>query len=390
VRYLYATLIAILFITGCPSAEPDTSQSAASATAETPSAGQAGETAEQQAPAPVDPAEVIASIQRTQTAVPELAPPKQLVLIYTGHTLARATASPEFDPPEGGLSALMATIIDYEAEIVEYNRRRILNAGGNADEIDTDLDSGFLGEHPFMLLDYGGWSRPNDYVGAPYVGLYLRMFMALKYTAVGCPLYNLLPAERWAAYRERQPEGFQLLVSAGGIQQRALSRCEIVMREVHGDRWGIVAVPLPGEDTADPTGVLSAYVDHAADLLKQHGCRFSVLLLADGGPTIYQQLAEDPRFTVVIGAASRTAAGDGYGELTDQGPVLLPELRAGGREIGVCHLYYADGGGQPVQHYFSRKPVVDDDPELPLPFRKQVAEAVEEHEELYRESQRQH
>ncbi|MBN2082313.1 hypothetical protein JW859_08920 [bacterium] len=384
-RYFFATLVAILFIAGCPAAEPDTAQPAGQ-----PAASAAGGTGEPQAPAPVDPAQLVAEIQKAQAEVPELAPPKQLVLIYTGHTLSRVQASADFDPPEGGLSALMATIIDYEAQIVEYNRRRILNAGGNADHIQTDLENGFLGEHPFMLLDYGGWSRPHDYVGAPYVGLYLRMFTALKYTAVGCTLYNRLPPERWEAYRQRAPEGFSVLVSVGDVHPQALPRVDIVTREVHGDLWGVVAVPSPGEDTADPIAVQQAFINQAAEVLKETGCRFGILLLADGGPSVYQELAEDSRFTVVIGAASRLAAVDGYGEVTEQGPVLLPALAAGGREVGVCHLYYADGGDRPVQYYFSRKPVVDDDPELPLPFRPQVAEAVQEHEELYREYQAQH
>ena len=42
----------------------------------------------------------------------ELGSPRQLILIYSGDTLARAAANLDVSPPEGGLCALAATIAD--------------------------------------------------------------------------------------------------------------------------------------------------------------------------------------------------------------------------------------------------------------------------------------
>ena len=86
----------------------------------------------------------------------------------------------------------------------------------------------------------------------------------------------------------------------------------------------------------------------------------------------------------LFGAPQSRGVSDGYGEMPAAGALLLPALTANGREIGVCHLYYTDGGDRPVQYYFSRKPCIDD-LQSPLPFRDQVTEALAEHQARYDE-----
>lgn len=358
-------------LSGCPQSEKPPPQASATSSAASPNQG------------PTGPEAGGPESKNGAALVPQTEAPKQLILIYTGQTLSRPDALRDFDPAEGGLSALTATIINYEAQIVEYNRLRVLNSGGNADSIRTDLTRGMLGDHPFMLLDYGFWSRPNDFLGDTYVGLYFRMFHALKYTAVACPLFERLPPERWAAYLPLMPEELSLLASTGQPQSEGIPTTDLVTRQIHGGLWGVVAVPLPKSDE-DAQAVLGDYVEQAAAKLAEARCDYSILLLADGPAKLYNQLAADSRFSVVIGAPSSHAVPEGYGEMPADGALLLPELEANGREVGVCHLYYTAGGDRPVQYNFSRKTCIDD-LHATLPFRKQVAEAVAEHKSRYDE-----
>jgi len=368
--WLIGILLLSCLLCGCPAREKTTE------TASAPPAATSQKTVDSGAEgAPAD--------QAGADSAPELGPPKQLILIYSGHTLSRPDMVTDFNPPEGGLSALTATILDYESQIVDYNRLRVLNAGGDAENIRTDLARGMLGDHPFMLLDYGCWSRPNDFLGDIYVGLYFRMFSAIKYTAVGCTLYDRLPPERWQAYLEQWPEDFKLLVSAGSPQAEGIPATRIVTREIHGARWGVAAVPLPPKDS-DVPAVLADYVNEAATLLADAECAYTILLLADGPSATYKELAGDERFSLVIGAPPSRGVVEGYGEMPTSGALLLPQVDANGRQIGVCHLYYAESGDRPVQYYFSRKVCIDR-PQDPLPFRQQVADAVAEHQARYDE-----
>jgi len=301
------------------------------------------------------------------------------VLIYSGDTLAKVDAEVRELPVRGGLPALAATIINYEDMITEYNRRRIVNEGGNAEHIGTNLEQGFLGEHPFMLLDYGGWTRPNDFAGAPYVELYMQMFLALKYTAIGSKLYDQLPPERWEAYIEHTPEGFAMLASAGNPQSETLPVVRVVTRDVHGSKWGVVCVPLPRPFEMDAVEGTQAYIEQAADELAAANCKYSILLLSEAPSAIYRKLADDPRFTVVIGAPGHLAVPEGYGNVPESGAIILPAVDAGARSIGTCHVYYSDTGNEPLMYNFCAK-TCDEDFSLPFPFRKQVEEAKAEHE----------
>lgn len=382
-RYIQLLFLALftVFLSACPAGESEQEAEPVEATAppavETPV---------------LDEENPLAQAMKEALAVPaagdeeeakRAAPPKQLILIYTGHTLSRPDTLREFVPAEGGLSALTASILDYEAQITDFNRRRVLNEGGNADEIRTDLERGFLGDHPFMLFDYGGWSRQNDFLGDIYVALYLRMFSALKYTGVGCLRFTRLPPERWEAYRQQAPEDFKLLVSAGQPQGETIPVVNLITREVHGGLWGAAALPIPPKED-DPQAALEEYIEQAAALLDGAGCKFRILLFADGLPSLYDRLAKDTRFDVVIGVPPPRGVPDGYGEMPSGGALLLPSLSANGREFGVCHLYYTESGDRPVQYYYSRKPCYDD-LHSPLPFRNQVAEAVAEHQVRYQE-----
>lgn len=367
-----AVLLACFTLCGCPKGETHRAQTSAGA-------GSSEDAALAEA---LDEA-AAAEHQSDDAPAPDAEPPKQLILIYTGHTLSRPDMVLGFSPPEGGLSALTAAILNYEAQIAEYNRLRVLNQGGDADSVRTDFARGTLGDHPFMLLDYGGWSRPNDFLGDTYVALYFRMFVALNYTAVACQLLDRLPPERWEAYLPQLPEGFRLVASAGRPQSAGVPVTELVTRQVHGGLWGIAAVPLPAKDS-DPESTLKQYVEQAAAKLDNEACDYRILLLADGPARLYDELAADQRFSVVIGAPQSKGVPEGYGEVPSQGALLLPQLKANGREIGVCHLYYTAVGDKPVQYNFSRKACIED-PQSPFPFRTQVAEAVEEHQARYEE-----
>ena len=374
-------LLAPLLLAGCPAPEEAPPSESAAATP-------AGDLAPADAAAPADEAAPAEAEADPSEPPAEVGSPRQLILIYSGDTLARAEANLDVSPPEGGLCALAATIVDYQGRIAEYNRRRVVNAGGDPTGLGVDHERSLLGEYPYMLLDYGGWGRPNDFAGAPYVELYLAMFQALAYTAVGDKLYQRLQPERWEAYRSRAPEGFRLLVSAGEPRSEALPTVQIVTREVYGKRWGIVSVPLPPPDDPDPHARSWQYVGEAAALLEEHGCDYSVLLMSEAPSGLYRTLAEEAldtglRFTVVIGAPLGLAADDGYYGTVESGgsTVLLPELTGGGRQIGVCHLYFSELGDRPEMYYFSLKPCIDD-VQQPWPFRPQVAAAVAEHDQL--------
>jgi len=308
------------------------------------------------------------------------AAPKQLILIYTGDTLSIARANGDYTPPQGGLAALAAAIGDYESQIVDYNRKRVENAGGDASKVRADFASGMLGDNPYLLLDYGGWERPNDPFGDMFVGLYFRLYTDLRYFAVGGKLYEQLAGERWAQYAALTPWP-PLVVSAGQPQSGAPAAVPLMTREVYGQRWGVVMAPLPSLKDSDPDARMSQFVEQSAGVLHSSGCRFGVLLAAGGPDSLYKELAKDRRFTVVIGCKLRQAAAPGFGVMPRDGALLLPELQGGGRELGVCHVIWPDKGELPEAYHFELLKV-EDDLTKPYPYRQLVHDTNVRHAEL--------
>jgi len=302
----------------------------------------------------------------------------QFIIIYSGDTLSIPLPHQDFEPPQGGLGALAGGITDYAAQIVDYNRMRIINEGGDPAGLKTDLVNGFLGEHPFVVVDYGGWERPNDPFGDLYVAPYLTMFKALKYTAVGCRLYEQLSPELWDSYIASATDTPALLASAGTPPGETLAVTDCIEREVRGETWKILSLPLPDLEFEDqPARLLSDW----DSLAKGHGLdKAPSILLVSGAPgPFYTELAADPRASVVIGAPQSKSVMEGYGEIEPGEPLLLPVIDPGGRSVGVCHLYYYDDGDNRPDMYFLTKWICVDDLARPLPFRNQVANAVQQH-----------
>jgi hypothetical protein len=310
---------------------------------------------------------------------------KQLVLIYTGDTLS-AMQPQVGQTPEGkgarlgGLSALTAALLNYESSITAMARQRVLDSGGDAKNVKTDAERGILGEHPYLLLDYGGWERISDPAGEPYVALQLQMYDYLRYSAVASLLHLNFTPELGKEYKPHAK--FKLLCSAGADEPMAMPRVPILVREAHGARWGMVAVPLPPEKAADQAELFAQYIDDAAAQLVKNKCDFGILLCKGAPKKVYAALADDQRFTVVIGASPPAmAAPQGFSEIKAGHPVMLPQLNWGGQEFGTCHLIYTAKGNKPVQFNFVRHAAVDD-LKSPLPYRKQVVTAIVERKKL--------
>ena len=309
------------------------------------------------------------------------------MLIYTGDTLSALEPLNANDEKgavhkAGGLSALTAELFSYEQSITAMTRQRIVNKGEDASGIVADAERGLLGEHPYLLLDYGGWERATDPAGLPYVQLQLRMFRDLHYAAVGCTMYERLAPELWREYARLELP--PLVRSAGQERAEAPPHVPVVIRDVHGAKWGVAAVPLPPGTGAeeDPFALIKQYVEQAALALEQAGAEHSILLCRGGPQSLYTALSEDIRFDVVIGVSQRSLADqEGMGKIRATGPVMLPELQTGGREFGTCHLIYPTSGAAPVQFNFQLHPV-EDDLTSPFPYRRQVQGALAEREKL--------
>ncbi len=239
-----------------------------------------------------------------------------------------------------------------------------------------------LGEHPYLLLDYGGWERPNDFAGAPLVGQYFTFLEDYQYHAVGSMFYVRLEPERWDAYNEVDP-GVELLVSAGTAQGNPLPAVPAVTREVHDRKWCIVAVPLPPEDD-DPLVRTEQFVDQAWTRARDSGAKQCILMMAGAPEELYRTLADQGLFTIVIGAPKMLAVEPGYGSLTPGKTLLLPELNPSGRQFGVCHLQFGGDGSAPTMYHLLLKDCMEDK-DQPYPYRQQAKEAWEEHEELVAE-----
>ena len=315
---------------------------------------------------------------------PPTGPPKQVILFYTGDTLSTIQPKRSLDSTEGGLCALAQAIGSYQSQIVDLNRLRVENEGGDAVSIRADLDAGMLGEHPFLLMDYGGWERPNDFAGQEYVGLYFRFFTDYHYCAVAGRMYELLSDERWQAYRalDYAPT---LLATGSPTRPGALAAKQIEVRELHGQQWGIASPPFPAlpDDTSpeEASAALKDAMGKAEAELAEAGCDFTIMLLG-GAPThIYREHAEESPFTVIIGSDRRTGVKEGYGNMPEHGALLLPEVDGSGRGAGVCHLYFEPGGADPVMYLFTLLDCEDDETQ-PWPYRRLVQEASVRHHEL--------
>lgn len=360
-------LVALALLAGCPADKPadNTAQPASAGGEDVETANDGGAQASTASPDDL-PGEFF----------PEEGPPRQLVILYTGDTLSHVPPRRSLETTEGGLSALAHTIGDYQTQIVDLNRLRVGNEGGDPQAIKADLVAGLLGEHPFLLLDYGGWARPNDPAGDIYVQLYFRLFTDFHYSAVGSKLYFQLAPERWQAYTALDPAP-RLLATTPQVVDGALPRTDILIKAYHGTRWGIAAVPLPPLDSEDPLAELDDMLDYAQQMLRAAQCDYSILLMAEAPTHVYREHAESSPFTVIIGGGRREAVAEGYGELGD-GALLLPELDPSGRELGVCHLYWPVDGDAPVM-YLHTRPRCTDDETQPWPYRKLTRQASEDH-----------
>ena len=352
----------------------------------TPAAGQpqptgtsAADTGTSSGSAPDDTAAGGAESQANTASAEGLGAPRQVIIIYSGDTLSIPEINSDYKPPQGGLCALAATIADYETQIVDYNRKRVENAGGDPSAVRADFKAGLLGDNPYLLLDYGGWERPNDPYGELFVELQFRLYRDLHYFAVGGKLYEQLDPERWQKYLGLR-DAPALLVSAGEARAPALSIRPLATRELQGQLWGVVMAPLPRVE-GDPSTRIRKFVEAAAGELERADCGFGVLLCAGGPGTLYDELAGDARFDVVIGCKPGKAVDEGFGEMPAAGPLMLPELQGGARQLGVCHIIYPRDGEQPEAFHFLRLTCADDGSQ-PFPYRQQVEAARLKHGEL--------
>lgn len=309
---------------------------------------------------------------------------RQLILLYTGDTLSIPQANDDYAPPEGGIGALVKAITDYEGQILYYNQQRVANAGGDASLVRADFERGMLGDNPFMLLDYGLWERPNDPAGQLYVKLFFDMLDQLHYTAAGCTLYPKLSAEILRQYAQLKPKKASLVLSTGAGAETPLAPLACVTRELYGQRWGVVGIPAPVVTPAAPAQMLAQAQSQLADsaaaaeaVLRDYGCTYSILLAPGGPPEFYAELARSKRFTVVLGGHPAAAVGVGRYPWP-AGALILPALNGGGRELGICHVSFAAGGGTPSEYFFTRQACTDEGAAV-FPYRQQVAAAVAEH-----------
>ena len=367
-------------LAGCPQPEAESGElgTAHSSAGDLEQIEQADE-AQQTTPSPADP-------PPPGEFFPPTGPPKQVILMYTGDTLSQATPRRELDSTEGGLSALAHAVSDYQVQIVDFNRLRVEEEGGDPASIRADLDAGMLGEHPFLLMDYGGWERPNDYAGHVYVALYFRYFTDFRYCAVAGRAYSTLSSKRWEAYGELSYPPTLLVTGAESVPG-ALASEPVVLRELHGQLWGIAAPPHPSSsENGDMLESFQQCLEAAEAELAGTECLYSIVLFAQAPTAIYRAQAEDSPFTVVIGADPRTGIQPGYGEMPDGGALLLPTLEPSGRQAAACHLYFEPDGGKPVMYNFIIIECPEDETQ-PWPYRRLVNEASQQHFELVKEHQ---
>ncbi|MCB1218716.1 hypothetical protein KDL44_15130 [bacterium] len=301
--------------------------------------------------------------------------PRQIVLIYSGNTHAKLlpTGRADLDNLSGGLSALTAEITAVEQEIVQYNRMRVANNGGDASAVRVDLDRGLIGDHPFLLLDYGGWYG-NDLLMRPEAtAMMLEAFSTLNYSAVALRDWQLLTPAELDVLRPMQPR--PLLLNSPGEQPPdvdGLSRS--LQRELLGSDWLVLSLPrLPETDREQYDRAMRPLIDACAREFELSGAEHCILLAAEQTGQVYRELQADTRFDVVIGAPGAMSVSEGFGEMPTDGPLLLPHLSDGGTQLARCHLIWTADSDQPLNFFFERREVSDDgNPDLP--WRRRIAE----------------
>ncbi|MCB1188389.1 hypothetical protein KDL29_14595 [bacterium] len=304
--------------------------------------------------------------------------PKQLVLIYSGNIHGRLlpAGSVAMDNLTGGLSALTAEVTAVEQEILNYNRMRVANSGGDASTVRVELDSGMIGDNPFMLLDYGGWYNPDLLEHPEQAALVLEAFSAMQYSAVAMRDWQLLSPDELKLVGGMQPR--PLFLNTPGSQPGDISELSrVLVREAQDTDWAVLSLPrLPETERELYDRNILALLDDCAAELAISGAKYSILLAADQTGTVYKALQKDKRFTVVIGAPGTMSPGDGFGELPVDGPLMLPHLTDGGTQLARCHLIWTDESEGPVNFFFERREVKDNgSPDLP--WRRRISELSE-------------
>lgn len=350
-------MLLCLLLCGCPSrSTPAPTGDAAAAAAQAP-------TGPEEAP------------QAGAALDPQLLIQKQLVIIYSGNTHAqlRPSGAAEFDNLTGGLPALAAEISAVELELVNYSRAQVANTGGDTAAIRVELDRGLIGEHPFMLLDYGGWSGADLLQYPAYTALMLEAMSELRYTAVALRDWHLFSADELALVAGFSP--LPPLVNTPGEQPEQFPQLSrTVLREVHGELWGIVSLPrLSEKDRTRYLQQIKVLVEQCAAELELSGAQHGILLAGDQTGDVYRALQHDQRFDIVIGAPGAMSALPGFDEMPLDGPLFLPGLADGGTELGHCHIIWEGDSLRPVHYFFERRTVLDDDSEH-LPWRRRIAE----------------
>ncbi|MCC7477345.1 hypothetical protein IT575_02705 [bacterium] len=312
---------------------------------------------------------------------------RQVILIYTGDTISAMESQTQNDPPRGGLCALADTVLGYQREIVEFTAKRVENEGGDPSAVRADFDAGTLGPHPRLLLDYGGWERPNDVIGRPYEQLYCNYFKDFAYTAVGGMRYQELKSELWKSYRGLQNAPTLLLSSGtprdGVDSSETLPIVDLITRECHGQKWGIACIPVPAPDELTPQNPSTAPLDedysNAANVINGAGCEMRILMAAGMPASFYKSLEGKTDFDIVIGGPVGLAVPEGMGDLPQSGPLLLPALEKAGRQIGICHLIYSTAGRAPTQYNFILRSTIASGSDK-QPYYRQVEATRREHE----------
>lgn len=302
---------------------------------------------------------------------------EQLILFYTGDTFSQLAANETYSPPEGGLPALANTLGEEQRRVVEYVQTRLQNEGKDPAQAKADLQQSRLGGHPYILLDYGGWERIHDPQGDPYVAQYFQFFKDFNFTPVAAVNCDTAPDGLWERYA-KLPDAPYFLSS--GAQAPPPRSSKIYLRKVHGENWGFIAIPYLKPGSLDETAAVAEIqqrIDTGYQALGDLRSKYFVLLAPNiMQRAVYDKLKDDPRFIAVIGGPPSMAPAEGFGKLSS-GPLMLPALQGGGRELGICHFIYGESG-KPLEYSFRRVQVIED-ASAPYPYRKQCAGIVEAH-----------